>query len=593
MSLIPRRGAAQPADGMHVRDLQRPAGNGRRVALLALAAYCCLSAAVFGRQALGDVRHVVEGFGASPEYYGRDQSFYVWSLAWAARSVTHSANLFLTNAVFAPVGYNLAWAASIPGPALLMTPVTLVLGAVTSYNILALAAPATAAWTAFLLCRHLAGKAPAAFAGGLLFGFGTYESAEMVNHLSLALVALLPLAALLVLRRHARLTSRRRFIIALGLVLALQLWTASEVFASMVIFGVLAFLTGAVLAGRGHWPHIRATAAETLGALVLALLLGLPYLYYALRYPNALGAINGVDGGADLANFLIPTQVTWLHGVGGAAAAADLKANITEQLAYVGLPLLLLLGSYTIELRRSVLGRCLLAFMLAAVLASLGGHLFVDGHTSGVPLPWSLAGRLPLVRFAIPGRFIVYAWLAAAIALSCWLARPSRTLPRWGAFAVVAVSLTPNLVGVPWGTRVDAPPLLADHSQLARYVPVGSTALALPFGIAGNSMFWQVEADFRIRLAGGYVSLSVPSAYRRYIHVIRALEAGPFSKKTAHELCAFIRFTGARVILLRNGAPGTLHDLLDSVGLRAQHAGGFSIYQLTPSASSGGRRACG
>src|SRR5664279_5990316 len=134
-----------------------------------------------------------------------------------------------------------------------------------------------------LLCRHLAGKAPAAFAGGLLFGFGTYESAEMVNHLSLALVALLPLAALLVLRRHARLTSRRRFIIALGLVLALQLWTASEVFASMVIFGVLAFLIGAVLAGRGHWPHIRATAAETLGALVLALLLGLPYLYYALR----------------------------------------------------------------------------------------------------------------------------------------------------------------------------------------------------------------------------------------------------------------------------------------------------------------------
>lgn len=592
MIVVSGPGAERPAGDTHVPDLRRPAREGRRVALLALLAYCCLSATVFGRQALGDVKHVVEGFGQSPEYYGRDQSFYVWSLAWAARSVTHGANLFLTKAVFAPVGYNLAWAASIPGPALLMTPVTLVLGAVTSYNMLALAAPATAAWTAFLLCRHLASNAPAAFAGGLLFGFGTYESAEMVNHLSLALVALLPLAALLVLRRHARLTSRRRFIIALGLVLALQLWTASEVFASTVMFGVLAFLIGAVLAGRGHWPHIRATAAETLGALVLALLLGLPYLYYALRYPNAIGAIKGVDGGADLANFLIATRVTWLHGVGGAAAAADLKANITEQLAYFGLPLLLLLGSYAIELRRSVLGRCLLAFMSAAVVASLGGHLFVDGHASGVPLPWSLAGRLPLVRFAIPGRFIVYAWLAAAIALSCWLARPSRTPLRWAAFALVAVSLTPNLVSVPWGTRLDAPPLLADHSQLARYVPVGSTALALPFGIAGDSMLWQVEADFRIRLAGGYVSLSVPSAYHRYIHVIRALEGGPFSKRTADELCAFIRFTGASVILLRDGAPGGWPELLGSLGVRAQRAGGFSIYELTPSASTGGRRAC-
>ena len=59
------------------------------------------------------------------------------------------------------------------------------------YDVLALAAPALAAWCTFLLCREL-GTGPAALAGGLVFGFGTYEATETLNHLNLALVFTLP-----------------------------------------------------------------------------------------------------------------------------------------------------------------------------------------------------------------------------------------------------------------------------------------------------------------------------------------------------------------------------------------------------------------
>lgn len=550
------------------------------MALLVLVAYCCLAATVYGLRALGDLHHVIEGSGQSPSFYGRDQSFYAWSLAWTARSATHLENPFLTHEVFAPFGYNLAWAASILGPALLFAPVTLLLGAVASYNLLALAAPATAAWTAFLLCRQLAARPAPAFAGGLLFGFGTYESAETLNHLSLALIALLPLAALLVLRRHAGLTSRGRFIGALGVVLALQLWTASEVFASLVIFGALAFLLGVLLAGRDRRSRIALVAIETLGALLLALMLAGPYLYYALRYPNPVSGISGADAGADLANFVIPTQVTWLHGAGGlAASAARLHGNITEQLAYLGLPLILLLGACAIEFRRALLGRCLLAFMLTAAIASLGAHVFVDGHRTGLELPWSIAGRLPLLRFASPGRFVVYVWLAAAVAVSHWLARPTRFRLRWVYFAIVAVSLAPNVAGLPWGTPVDAPRLLA-APELARYVPRGSTVLALPFGIAGDSMSWQVEANFRFRLAGGYVSVSLPATYRRYIHLIGALKGSRTSGRVRRQLCAFIALTRSDVILLRDHTPGYWTQLLDPLELPRWNVGGFTIYEL-------------
>jgi len=553
--------------------------------LLALLAYSCLSLALFGRDVLGDLRHVVEGFGQSPAYFGRDQSIFVWSLAHGARALTHGSDPFLTHDVFAPSGYNLAWATNLLGPALFATPATLLLGAITSYDLLALAAPATAAWTAFLLCRRLSGRSAAAFAGGLLFGFGTYESAEMVNHLNLALVALLPLAALLVLRRRDGEISRRIFIIALGLVLALQFWTSTEVFASMVMFGVFAFLLGALLAGRGPAPELARIAAETFGALMLALVLAAPYLYFAARYSNPVSSVSARDAGVDLANFVTPTGVTWLHPLTSAGAAMKLRGNVSEQVAYLGLPLLLLIAAFAVEFRRSLLARCLIVFMLLAALLSLGGVAYADGSSLGVSLPWALLGRLPLLRFATPGRFLVYAWLAAALASSYWLARDSRAALRWGAFVIVALSLVPNLTGVRWGTRVETPALLADRSVAARFIPPGATVLALPFGIAGESMYWQVEDGFRFRLAGGYLSISLPADYRPYIHLITALEGGHVSATARRELCGFIRFTGTRVILLADNAPGHWGELLDPLGVTARRVGGLYSYELASGAN--------
>ncbi len=460
------------------------------------------------------------------------------------------------------------------------------MGAIASYDLLALAAPATAAWTAFLLCRRLTGRSGAAFAGGLMFGFGTYESAEMVNHANLALVALLPLAALLVLRRREAEISRRTFTIALGLVLALQLWTSTEVFASMVMFGAFAFLLGALLAaGRGLARGLAATAMETCAALMLALLLGAPYLYFAARYSNPVSSVSAGNAGVDLANFVTPTAVTWVHPLSPVAGAMKLRGNVTEQVAYFGLPLLVLISAFAVEFRRSLLARCLLAFMLLAALLGLGASAYADGTSLGVSLPWSLLDRLPLLRFATPGRFLVYAWLAAALASACWLARDSRALLRWGAFLIVAVSLTPNLTGVRWGTRVNTPALLADRSASARVIGAGETVLALPFGIAGESMYWQVEDSFRFRLAGGYLSISLPADYRPYIHLITALEGGRVSATARRQLCAFIRFTGTRVIVLAENAPGHWGELLDPLGVPALHLGGLDVYELDSGAN--------
>lgn len=192
--------------------------------------------------------------------------------------------------------------------------------------------------------------------------------------------------------------------------------------------------------------------------------------------------------------------------------------------------------------RRRAAGAALAAFVVITLVASFGSHLIDRGHRAALSLPWAIVGHLPLLRFAIPGRFVVYVWLAVALATSSWLAVgwPSSRPLRWALFALVAASLAPNPLGVPWATRVDAPALMRSP-QLVPYVRAGATVLALPFGVSGDSMFWQVQASFHFRLAGGYVSVSLPAEYRPAIHLIHALEGNSFmgpSRPACADSCA-------------------------------------------------------
>ena len=106
---------------------------------------------------------------------GGDPQLFVWSLGWwpharapRPRPVRHARRSGR------PHGSNLAWTTSIPGLALLLAPVTLAAGAVAAYNAAAILLPALAAWTAFLLCRHLTRSFWPSLAGGYLFGFSSY-----------------------------------------------------------------------------------------------------------------------------------------------------------------------------------------------------------------------------------------------------------------------------------------------------------------------------------------------------------------------------------------------------------------------------------
>ncbi len=551
--------------------------------LATLLGYVLLSALIFGRKALGDIDHTVVGFGPSPALYGRDQGAYVWFLAWGAHAAFHLQNPFLTREVYAPGGYNLAWAASILGPAVVLAPLTELWGAIVTFNLLAILAPAGAAWGAYLLCRDLTARTSSAVAGGLLFGFGSYETGVTINHLNLALVGLLPIAALLVLRRARGRISRVRFILALGVVLGAQLWISTETFASAVLFGALAMILGFISRDRSQRRLAWRTAYEAAVAVGVGVLIGVPYLWYALASANPLAKQSGLNEGADLANFLEPTLATWLRPV-----TSRFATNVPEALAYMGPVLLIVLGLFFLECRKRRLARFLALFLLAATILSLGGVLRVAGETTQFSLPWSVVGELPYISHALPGRFVLYVSLAGAVCVALWLDRPTLRPARWLAAAAIMVSLMPNLHEALWGTRVDRPPLLSS-AALARYIPRGSTVLALPFGVDGNSMYWQVQAHFAFRLAGGYVGWALPREYQG-LKILREFRGRPSRGDPRGRLCAFISLTHTSVVIVRRNTPGDWGALLSPLRERPILHGGFAIYNVDRSACAKGTR---
>jgi hypothetical protein len=524
--------------------------------------------ALFGRGVLRD-GGVVGSFGA-------DQASFTWSLAWWPHALGHGLHPLLTDLVYAPDGWNLAWTSAIPGPALLSWPLTAVAGPVAVYDLLALAAPALAAWCAFLLCRELGTGTPAALAGGLVFGFTTYESAETLNHLNLALVFTLPLAGLLVARYLRGVLSGRRFTILFALCTLGVFATFLETLFWATLGGAFAFAAGLLLTrGAGRARLLRCLLLCSAG-YVAALIVAAPYLWVALAHPDPLG-ISGHGFELDLANLLAPTEVTALRPPSLHALAGRLGGNnLTEQLGYVGPVLPALAGFAVWERRREPLARVLALTIVAATVCALGARLVVAGHRTRLPLPWTLVDGLPLASHALTARAFMLVWLALAVLTALFLARGGWA--RWLAFALVALTLAPSLDGHLWHTRLDRPALFQDD-RWRTVVHPGENVLIIPFAFDGQAMLWQEESGFGFRLTGGYVSAVFPSPLWTS-PIVRAIYGAPLPPFPGREVRTLVHDRQVDVVMLRVGWPGPWRKVL-SAGLgRPRKAGGMLVWRV-------------
>jgi hypothetical protein len=469
-----------------------------RQAASAFLSYFALSLLFFGRGVLAHPATVYLG-------QGPDAQLYVWFEAWWAHAISHHLNPLLTTAVWVPSGANIAWTTGCPLVTCVLYPVTRLWGPIVSSNVLHLIAPPLAGWSAFVLCRYVVQRFWPAWLGGWLFAFSPFMLASMTDGILFVLAFPVPLAVWATLRRLAGELKARSFLTIIVLLLIAQFLLSVEIFASAALFGAIAIALAAQSAFTEERTRLRSVASSIIVAYAVSAAILLPYFYYMFAFGAPRGLIFPPwRTSIDLVNFLVPTSTNQLGNLRVFGAIAhEFLAILSDSGGYLGLPLVAIIALFARERWSERSGRFMVYMFASACVLAMGPFLEILGYRL-MPLPGAGLAVMPLIDKALPGRFMMYAYLAAAVLVAIWLAEKSRrrTL-RWALGLAIVPFMCPNLSASFWATPAEVPAFFSS-GLYRQYIAPGEIVMVLPFGLFGEEMLWQGTTDMYFRMAGGY-----------------------------------------------------------------------------------------
>jgi hypothetical protein len=388
-----------------------------------------------------------------------DTAQEVWFLAWVRFSLTHGHSLFYSNWVLYPSGVNLMDNTAMTLLGLIVTPVTVLAGPVAAYNLVLRAGFTLSALAMFVVMRRVVRWWPAAFAAGLLYGFSPFMVGQGLSHEFLVFAPIPPLVLgiLLDVLGPARMRAHRAGLL-LGVLFAAQLLIASETFVMMVLFSVVGVALALCYRGaRARIGHLLRTAAWGVGAC--AALAAYPVYFFLTGPQHVVGSPHPLRQlrlwHGDLLGALLPTSLMrfappLLERIGAHLVHGNLQENGT----YLGLPLVLITIGLGIACRRRPVTVVASVLAVLSYALSLGSPIYIANHDTGVPGPFALLARVPVLQDVETARFSLFTVLFVAVVLGTGLDRLR--------YPVASAAAT----AVPAG-RVAGPPVPAAAGRLA------------------------------------------------------------------------------------------------------------------------------
>ena len=472
-----------------------------------------------------------------------DATVQVWWLAWTAFALSHGHNIFLTQWQNYPAGQNFGVNGSMLALGLLFMPITKLFGPLVTWNILLRLALAVSATSMCLVLRRWTAWWPAAFLGGLLYGFSAYMASNSSQDGYLFLI-FVPCPPLVFLTLHEILVRQQwrpgRAGTLLGLVCSLQFFISAEILASTVVMGAIAVALFA-LACR-HSLVVRSRYAVTAFAYSLGvggLLLSFP-AWFTLAGPQHIHGSPFTPSyfaiiPADLLSSIVP-KGEWLAPKQLTSVAPSFQYGGA---LYLGLPLIVALVSFALFMHKQ---RTILfagTMVLIAFILSLGPRLHVAGHLTSIPLPFAVFQHLPLLEGLFPSRLSLYTTMFAGGMFAIGIDELRRRLrqpddrvgpsPRWRivgpAAATAAIAVTVVIPLLPVNTSPASPTNVPAFftSAAVKDIPPGSVVLAYPYPDILSTTYWtlflpnhdvmldQAVAGMRFKLLGGYGWFPSPS----------------------------------------------------------------------------------
>ncbi len=582
--LAGRFGGLEPSLA-RMRSLERSLRS--RAGWVAIGLYV-LGALVMQRHAVAHITYEISGNGPG------DPTQFMWVMWWFPHAILHGLNPFVTHAIWVNDTYNLGSVTSTPLPAVLMAPVTLLLGAangpVVSYNVANLAAPIISAWFTYRVCLRLTRGAPwASLLGGWLYGFSSYGLSQLQGHLNLVFTFLPPVLALLAFGYLRGEWGARRVALLGALALLCQMFTSTEILFTTTIFGVIGYVLAFVFAPAAMRRRFVPLSGALVVAYAIAGVISLPYIHYALSGPKV--GVGMIYEPADLLSYVFPTPDTWVGGKSFAQLSARYPLNTSEQGTYLGIPLIVMMLAawYSLWASRRVV-RALTAWTLVAVLASLGAALTIGGQpTILLPVNWFVHTRL--LDQMTPERFGMYAAFGASLAAAMWTAAP--TAHRWSRWllallAVFVLLPNPNAVrttGQPIYQDQYVSPTFFTHGLYKTHLYPNEVVLPIPFGYLGDSLLWQAQAKGYFREASGWFGYWPPDYINDPV-VQQLIGAQALNNQTVSGMRSFLLGHQVGAIVVQDGQGGPWPAVFAQLGLKPVAVGGVDLYKI-PVNSSG------
>jgi hypothetical protein len=424
----------------------------------------------------------------------------IWWLAWTAHALTHGESIFVASGQNYPRGQNFGVNGSMLALGTIFLPITKLFGPIVTWNVALRLAIALSATSMCLVLRRWTTWWPAAFLGGLLYGFSSYTSSPITySYLFLIFVPLPPLFFLLLHEIVVRQRWRPGWVgLLLGVLCAIQFFISTEVLASMVVMGAVAVALFAVVRSRTlieRWRYTVTALSCSLGVAVL--LLSYP-LWVTFAGPEH---INGPPAGPALFSFLpvdafssIAPNGAWIHPEQLTFTGNSFRYG---GMLYLGIPLIVVLLIFAVAFRKR---RAILfagSMALCALVLSLGSSLWIDGQKTSIPLPFTLLKHLPTLDGLASPRFSLYTALFASGMFAMGIEELWKRLTRtdrgglrsfgWGKVTgtavcgVVAVAVIIPLVPARSHQSVPTNVPAFFESKLASSIPSGSVVLAYPY----------------------------------------------------------------------------------------------------------------
>ena len=545
-------------------------------ACVVFAGYLALAIVLFGRGLFGAFTTKQIGISADPELMD-------WMLVWWPHALLTHRNPFLTDAFWAPVGFNLAWTTSIPLIALAAAPITLTLGPLAALNSVCLLSVALAAWAAFALCRYLCGDGRAASVGGFVFGFSPYMLGPLCfGRLHLLAVWPVPLILLISLRRWRGELDALRYGALIAALVAAELYCSVEIAATMTMFGGLALLLAWAFDVAGGRPAMIRVAVPAAAGYAIAAAVASPLLYYYFFGPRPVISTMWPDRmvSGDLLNLLIPTVTNELGRI-PALARLSSRFNIGlpgEATVWIAPPLIVVVALFARRHWREPAGRLMVDLLVIIMILALGRRLIFAGHPTRLGLPAKLLDFTPLAN-AGAARFSMYAFILIAIMVARWLAESELSARAMGAIAAaIILFMTPNLSAALWARPVNQPPFFRDGLYRARFEH-GETVLILPVWLNNEAMLWQAQSGMYFKLAQGVAPW--PRGFDAW-PILDALAEEAWTPEAPAQLAAYLADNRVRYLVIDNRVTPVWSGLAADLCAERTQAGGVTLWRPAP-----------